>query len=128
MIVRQGDVNHRLHSFGGHFRKPGCGPTGQMHLWLPGSQIADLHVFPGDPHPQAGAQRFGTGFLGSPSFGIGTSLIHAPFGLGLFKLGKNPVAKAITEPFQSAGDSVDIRKIGADTQYHAGHGNCRITR
>ena len=57
MIIGQGDVDNGLMAGRRHVRQPFRGPTGHRHHRLPGPQVADGHVFPGDSHAQARAQR-----------------------------------------------------------------------
>ena len=49
-----------------------------------------------------------------PAFGIGTGDVSTAFRFLLFDVGKDPIAKAVTETIKRARDAFDIRKISTD--------------
>ena len=102
-----------------HFGQPLRRPAGDVHDGLARPKVGDGHVFPGNTHPKAGAQGFGTRLFRGPTLGVGGRRVRATLGFLLFDLGEDSIAEAITEADKRAFDALDIAKVCSNTKDHA---------
>ena len=118
VVICQGDVDGRHVALGRHLGQALGGPARYMHHGLARTQVGDRHVFPSDTHAQSRAQGFGTCLFRGPALGIGASNVTTPLSLSLLDLGKDPVAKPISKPFERSLYSLDIAKVGSNAKDH----------